>query len=839
MKKAPRMSHPAQNKLINFFFIGTLIFFLTSFASAQGVKNSYKILGISVEGNRSADARTIIVNCGLKIDDEIQIPGDQTINAIRQLWSLNIFSDVQIVIDKQIGDGVFLLIKVEEYNRVEKIIFRGNDDVSTSDLEKKVNLIRGQILKPQEVQRMKVIIQKLYDEEGLLNAEISPKYFIFYRADTSKNDVTVTWRNKNDFAEEYSDEYSLTEKANTNLIEKIKDRILLVFDIKENDQVKVREIKFVGNKAFDDDDLKSELKETTEKVWWKFWNSAKFDRVKFDEDKKLIQKFYQKSGYRDAEIIKDSIVYLNDKKDMHIYLYVHEGPQYKVRNITWEGNTIYTSDFLTERLGFVKGEIFDYDKFNQNLRQNERQNDISSLYLDNGYLTFRLNPIETKVGEDSLDILIQLVEKNQFRVGKVDIGGNDKTKDKVIRRELYTVPGDYFNRAYMIRSLQQLANLQYFNVEKLYVEGVDYQLENDSTVSVAFKVEERSSDYLNASVGYSGSFGFSGAVGVTLTNFSIAEPFSLGGGQILSFNWQFGVGNIYRTFSLGFTEPWLYDTPTLIGFDFFDTRQQYIYDLRQSGASVRLGRRLKWPDDYFYIQGMFRYQNNNVINGADFYREGKTQQFTLGATISRRNVDNPIFPSAGSSLVLDGEISGGPFLPGDVDYYKISFKAEWYKRLFNSSKLALYTVADIGYLEEIKYGTPIQPFEYFYMGGNGLIIATTPLRGYDDRSVGPKNVNAVVIGGRVSARYTAELRFAVTLDPMPLYLLAFAEAGNVFEDLNTASAFNLRRSAGVGARIMINPIGLIGFDLGYGFDRKAVDGKDPSWVFHFQFGKGF
>ncbi|MDP3831343.1 MAG: POTRA domain-containing protein, partial [Ignavibacteriaceae bacterium] len=390
MIKAPRMSHPAQNKLINFFFIGTLIFFLTSFASAQGVKNSYKILGISVEGNRSADARTIIVNCGLKIDDEIQIPGDQTINAIRQLWSLNIFSDVQIVIDKQIGDGVFLLIKVEEYNRVEKIIFRGNDDVSTSDLEKKVNLIRGQILKPQEVQRMKVIIQKMYDEEGLLNAEISPKYFIFYKADTSKNDVTVTWRNKSDFAEEYSDEYSLTEKANTNLIEKIKDRILLVFDIKENDQVKVREIKFVGNKAFDDDDLKSELKETTEKVWWKFWNSAKFDRVKFDEDKKLIQKFYQKSGYRDAEIIKDSIVYLNDKKDMHIYLYVHEGPQYKVRNITWEGNTIYTSEFLTERLGFVKGEVFDYDKFNQNLRQNERQNDISSLYLDNGYLTFRL-----------------------------------------------------------------------------------------------------------------------------------------------------------------------------------------------------------------------------------------------------------------------------------------------------------------------------------------------------------------------------------------------------------------------------------------------------------------
>lgn len=833
------MSYPVQKKLHNIVLVFILALFVSASAFPQGAKNSFKILGISVEGNRSADPRTIIINSGLKIGDEIQMPGDQTINAIRQLWSLNIFSDIQIVIDKEVGDGVFLLIKVEEYYRLEKIEFVGNDEISTSDLEKKVNLIRGQILKPQEVQRMKTTMQKMYDEEGLLNAEISPKYYAFYKADTAKSYVNVTWRNQNDFTDEFVNEYSLDDKSNSKLVEKIKDRILLKFDIIENDQVKIREIKFLGNHAFDNDELKGEFKETEEKVWWKFWSSAKFDRAKFDEDKKFVQNFYRKSGYRDAEIIRDSIAYLNDRKDMHIYLFVYEGPQYKVRNITWEGNTIYPSIFLSEKLGFQKGDIYDYEKFNQNLRQNERQNDISSLYLDNGYLTFRLNPLETKIGEDSIDIHIQLIEKNQFRIGKVDISGNDKTKDKVIRRELYTIPGAYFNRAYMIRSLQQLANLQFFNVEKLYTEGVDYQLENDSTVSVAFRVEERSSDYLNASVGYSGSFGFSGAMGITLTNFSITEPFSLGGGQILSFNWQFGVGNIYRTFSLGFTEPWLYDTPTLIGFDFFDTRQQYIYDLRQSGGSVRLGRRLKWPDDYFYVQGLLRYQSNNVINGANFYREGKTQQFTLGATISRRNVDNPIFPSVGSSLMLDGEISGGPFLPGDVDYYKISFKAEWYKRLFNTSKLVLYTVADIAYLEELKYATPIQPFEYFYMGGNGLVIATTPLRGYDDRSVGPRNVNGDVIGGRVAARYTAELRFAVTLDPMPLYLLAFAEAGNVFEDLSAASAFNLRRSAGIGARIMINPIGLIGFDLGYGFDRMAVDGNKPSWVFHFQFGKGF
>lgn len=827
--------------LNKFSFIFSLLFVVifSSMILGQQKTESYKILGITVEGNKSADARTIIANSGLKVGNEIQIPGDQSINAIRQLWALNIFSDVQILIDKRVGDGVFLLIRVDEYPRIEKTVFRGNDEISLSDLESKVNLIRGQILKPQEVERIKQRLLKQYYEEGLLNANITAKYFTYFTADTTKSEIIVTWRNTKDLSEEYQVEYDKSDASFSNLIDKIKDRILLIFDIEEGDVTKVRSIHFVGNDYFSNSDLISEMDETSIARWWKFWSSGKFKKDKYEEDKKLIKKFYQKNGFRDADIIGDSLVYYNDKKDLAIYLFVYEGPQYKIRNIEFEGNTIYSDDLLAERLGFKKGDIYNYELFNQNLRGNERQNDIAALYLDNGYLTFNLITEETRVGEDSIDVLIQISEKNQFRIGKVEILGNDKTKDKVIRRELYTVPGDFFNRAYLFRSLQQLANLQFFNVEKLYTEGVDYQLANDSTVDVAFKVEEKSSDYLNASIGYSGSFGFSGAIGITLTNFSIAEPFSLGGGQVLSFNWQFGVGNFYRTFSLGFTEPWLYDTPTLVGFDFFDTRQQYIYDLRQYGGSLRVGRRLKWPDDYFYVQGFFRYQNNNVINGGGYYAVGKTQQFTIGATISRRNIDNPIFPSTGSTLTLDGEISGGPFLPGDVDYYKINLKTEWYRRLFGQNKLVLYNVADVGYIEEIVAGTQIQPFEFFYMGGSGLVIATTPLRGYDDRTVGPINRFGDVIGGRVSIRYTSELRFAVALEPIPLYILAFAEAGNVFENINTAEVFNLRRSAGFGARILINPIGLIGFDLGYGFDRKKVDGVDPKWMFHFQFGRGF
>jgi len=833
------MLQTSPKKSLRYFF---LFFLFPLLMYAQTTRTSLKILGISVQGNKSADASTIIASSGLKVGDEIQIPGDQTMNAIKQLWSLNIFSNVEILIDKQIADGVFLVIKVKEYSRFEKLVLIGNDEESTSDIEAKISLIRGQILKPQEEARIKQSIMALYEKDGYLNAEVNMEHYVYYTADTTKDAIEVIWRNEKNLAEEQTVKYDINDQSYINLIDKIKDRILLVIKIKENEKVIVRKIDFVGNKDFSSSDLRGAMDDTKEAVWWKFWEGNKFDPKKFESDKKLIVDFYQKNGYRDAQILSDSLIYYNHKKDLQIIIHVYEGPQYRIRNITWEGNTIFPEKLLNERLDFKKGDVFDYQKFEQNLKGNKDQSDISSLYLDSGYLTFNLQTTENKVPGDSIDVTIRLDEKNQFKIGKVSIAGNDKTKDNVIRRELFTIPGDFFNKGLLLRSIQQLANLKYFDTEKLYgADGIGTSFQNDSTVNVVFNVAEKSSDYLNASVGYSGSFGFSGSIGVTLSNFALDHPFTLGGGQILSFNWQFGVGNYYRTFSLGFTEPWLLDTPTLLGFEVFDTRQQYIYDLSQTGATVRTGRRLKWPDDYFNVQGMFRYQYNNVINGQGTYVEGITHQYTLGATISRKDIDNPIFPSRGSSVILDGELSGGPFLPGDVNYYKVTFTAEWYKNLFNTNRIVLYSVADMGYLHELDNATKlkINPFDKFYMGGNGLVIATTPLRGYDDRSIGPQDASGNVIGGRVMTRFTTELRFAVTLEPVPLYLLAFAEAGNVFNDILSTDLYNLRRSAGVGARILINPIGLIGFDLGYGFDRKAVNGQNPAWLFHFQFGKGF
>ena len=823
--------------MLKYFIL--ILLLVNSNLFSQFNRANYNVLGISVEGNTTADANTIIANSGLREGKEIEIPGDATNNAIKRLWALGIFQDVQIVIDKKVSNGIFLVIKVDELPRMEKTIIRGNDELDEDDITNEISFVSGQTLKPQEISKILLKIDALYEDEGFLNVKMDPIKFEFAKSDTVDDEIIVTWQNEKNEDDTEETIYDYYPELRSNIIKRIQNRVLLVLDIDEGEEVVVRSINFNGNSAFDDDDLRSELDETAENAWWRFWSSANFKKETFETDKGLLKTFYHQNGYRDFEVLSDSILLSEDKKWMDITLVVHEGPQYKLRNVNWIGNTVYPSNLLTERLGFEKGDIYNYEMFSQNLYGNQTQTDVASLFLDNGYLTFRQEAKEEKIGEDSIDVTIKVTENNQFKIGKVEITGNDRTKDKVIRRELYTVPGDYFRRSNIFSSIQQLANLNYFNVEHLYQKGVDYRPANDSLVNLIYNVEEKSSDFINASVGYSGSWGFSGSIGVTLTNFSITEPFQLGGGQIINFNWQFGVGNFYRTFTLGFTEPWFMDTPTSLGFDLFDTRQQYIYDLQQSGITLRAGRRLRWPDDRFYLQGLFRFQYNDVIDGRGYYAEGISRQFTLGLTLSRNDIDNPIFPSTGSKINISGELSGGPVLPGDVDYYKVEIKTDWYRRLFNSNRLTFYTGLDLGYIHELVEGTTIQPFEFFYMGGNGLVIATTPLRGYADRSVGPQSSDGLTIGGRVKAKYVAELRAALALEPMPIYFLMFAEAGNTFEDLPSADLFDLKKSAGVGARILINPIGLIGFDYGYGFDRQSVDGQDPKWEFHFQFGRGF
>jgi outer membrane protein insertion porin family len=768
-------------------------------AQNQPPQEVYKILGITVEGNSLADPAAIIANSGLKVGDEIATPGDQVGNAVKKLWSLRLFEDVQVSIDRTMGNGVFLLIKVKEYPRFENMEITGNDELSTDDIKKVLPLVRGQVLAPADLKKMEREIKKLYIKDGYLLAKV----------DVTTAPVDTADRRRN---------------------------VEVLID--EGNKVSIESITFDGDAAFDDGDLRGAMDETSESTWWKFWSSAKFDAKKYEEDKGKIVQFYRKHGYRDAQILGDSLWYSQDKEDMFIHIRVNEGAQYKIRSVTWQGNTVYPDAILNDRLNILPGEVYNAEKFEQNLRGNEDQTDVASLYLDNGYLRFNLEPKETRIGTDSIDIQISVYEMNQFKLAHVNIKGNTKTQEKVIRRELYTRPGDYFSRAAIVRSIRQLSQLNYFNPEKI---KPDYVLVDEKTVDLTYEVEEKSSDNINASVGYSGAFGVTGALGFTINNFSISEPLSGGAGQILNFEWMFGEGSRYRTFTLGFTEPWLFDTATLLGVTLFDTRQIYTFDYERTGGSVRIGRRFRWPDDYFRGDWIIDGQVNEVRDGAGIYREGRSTQVSLTQVISRNSIDNPIFPTTGSNVSLSIQMSGGPLLPGNLDFHKWLLSGEWYLPLFNSGKLALYLNSTYGYIAQFYQDSYIQPVDLFFMGGTGLgYISTTPLRGYEDQSVGPRNANGEIVGGRAMARQTLELRFAVSINPIPIYLLAFAEGGNVFESFSRADFFDLKRSAGLGARIQINPIGMIGFDYGYGFDDVFPrDGKADGWKFHFVFGRGF
>ncbi len=773
-------------------------------AQAQNAEKAQplKILGISVEGNKLTDAAAIIRYSGLKIGGEFTPGGDEIRQAIKQLWSLGIFSNIEVLIDNQIGDGAFLLIKVQEYPRLNDIVIKGNDELSEKDIKDQINLVKGQIVNPQDLSTLAYNIKKKYEDKGYLLAQINP--VLEPVADTAGAPVN------------------------------------LVVNIDEGKEVEIKSITFSGNKEFSSSDLRGAMDDTHEKVWWMFWRSAKFDPKKYEEDKRKIIDFYRKHGYIDASILSDSIWYSPNKEDMYIHINVYEGKKYYIRHIVWEGNTKYPASVLNERLGLKEGEVYNKEKFDENLRGNKDQTDVASLYLDTGYLTFNAEPEEIRIPPDSIDLRIRVFERNQFHIGEVLINGNTKTEDKVIRRELFTVPGDYFSRSMIIRSVRQLSQMNYFNPEKI---KPDYYIVNDSTVNVTYDVQEKSSDTFNMSVGYSQLFGFTGSIGISFNNFDIKHPLQGGAGQALSFNWQFGVSTYYRTFQLGFSEPWFMDTPTSLGVNIFDTRQVYVYDLRMTGASLSVGRRFRWPDDYFRGDWIFTAQSNNVANGGGYYQNGIYDEFSITQVLSRNSTDSPIFPTVGSNVSLSDEIAGPPILPGITNFQKHVFSANWYTPLFGTNRIVLYSGTTFGVIGSITNHSYISPVEMFFMGGTGLgYIATTPLRGYADRMVGPKSPdtqNGTPIGGKVMFKQTLELRFSLTQDPIPLYLLLFAEGGNVYQDWNHTNIFQLDRSAGVGARVLINPIGLIGFDYGYGFDPIAPNAPPSGWQFQFQFGKSF
>ncbi|OGU60316.1 MAG: outer membrane protein assembly factor BamA [Ignavibacteria bacterium GWF2_33_9] len=784
-------------KYFRFFIVFAIIsLFYAQIASAQRMQEEAKnmiIAGISVEGNSFVSSETIISLSGLRVGDVLSSVNETKIqSAIINLWKRKQFHKVDIIVDKISDAGIFILIKVEEFPRLNQIIIEGNDELSEKDIKEAANKNKGEVLSNYDTSLINREILKKYSEEGLLFAKIEP--VIRY-----------------------------TE---------LKNYVDLHLFIDEGNKFKVNSIIVEGNDKIDDDDLVDSFEETKTKHWWEIWKSVKFDKAKYEDDKKLLTEYYRNQGFLDAEILKDTVIYSPDNGKVDIVLTVNEGNQYFIRNINFEGNSVYSDDILKRRLDVLQGDIYDAGKIASNLEANQDQTDAASLYMDNGYLQARLIPQEKRISKDSIDLTVMVYEGIRFRNGKIIIVGNTKTKDKVIRRELYTRPGEYFDRSAIIRSIRALGMMNYFNAEKLKPDVTASEIDNTS-VDITYNVEEHSTDTFNASIGFAGTFGLTGSIGFSFNNFSLLEPFSGGGGQIFSFNWEFGSFSRYQTFSIGFTEPWLNDEPTTIGFNLFDTRYSYYFDMRRTGATVNIGRRFKWPDDYWRGDWSLRWMYNDVGEGSSSYFIPGTE-ITLSQRFSRISTNNQFFPSVGSKFGFNNDFAMGSLGIGTTDYLKTEINYDAFTPLLSFDgidRLVFMVSSKWGYVSGFKSDSTIPPIERYYLGGNGLSgWGVTPLRGYEDRSIGNDN------GDFVLSRYTAELRFAISLEPMPIYVYAFAEAGNVWSSFAKTDPFDLKRSAGAGVHLFINPIGMLGFSYGYGFDNPKGSTSPSGWKFLFHLG---
>lgn len=757
--------------------------FLTTLVHAQAQK--IVINAITVEGNKSADASSIRLNSGLA--SGMEITGEDIQQAIKNLWALRIFSDIQIYVTNQSIDGIDILIKVQEYPRLNLVNISGYDELSKDEIEDELDTYRGMVVTPFKMSQMKQRILKKYFDEGFLLAELT--------IDTS---------------------YVADQKVDLNI------------NITEGAEVQVEKITFHNNKAFDDDDLKDAMEEIQEDRWWR---SADFDPKKFEEDKNLVVQYYKENGYRDAEVLRDSLHYSDDKQDLYIDIWVYEGNKYYFGDIKFDGNEIFTDEELAFTLDIQRGDVYDQKKYDEGIRDR-----LQKLYYNQGYLFASIVPQEIPVENDTLNINFSITEGNVVRIKEVQITGNTKTHEKVIRREFKLHPGDKFNSAKLERSIRDLMILNYFsNITP------DVRLIPDDSkhVNLKVEVEEKSTDMANMSAGYSQRDGLIGSIGLTFNNFSMAHPFSGGDGQRLAIDWQFG--RIYRSFSISFTEPWLFDTPTLGGFSLFDTRTgggYYPWTRNDRGASVRLGRRFRWPDNYFRGDWIFRAAETRISNISDsqllsIYREGRTTQFSLTQIISRDSRNNPEFPTKGTAHSLTTELSGGPF-GGQQHFFKTIFSSEWFIPL--PANLVLYAQNKYGLIKELKDDTSILFGEYFYLGGSGLGFAEG-LRGYDDGQVGPLTSSGQPIGGKSMVKSTLELRFPIAPNPT-IFGLLFAEGGNAWSTIGETNPFELRRSLGAGIRLFMPLVGIIGIDFGYGFDYyDKLGNREGRWKVHFQFGR--
>ncbi len=763
---------------------------------------TYRLAGVTVEGNTFVSDETIIAIAALYPGKELIFPLDGNDlsyrNAIKNLWKRKEFSNIEILVDRVIGDEIYILIRVTEWDRIGEIKISNNKKIDEEDIKEAIGKNKGDIVSNYDLYIGEKNITNLYLEDG-------------YSIDTI--DIHLK-----------SQDSSMYDP--------------LIVYVEEGPKLKVKKITFVGNVNIESEELEKAIDENDTKKWWEIWKSSKFMKNSLEADRALIEEYCHQEGYVDATVDYPEIIINREKKSVELVFNMFEGERQYIRNLEFEGNTVFNEVTLLTRLDFEKGEPYDIKRFEANLYGNEKQEDALALYHNNGYLRANFIPEETRIGKDSVDISIQVREYDRYKFNRVGVKGNERTRDKVIRRDLFTVPGEYYNRAGVIRSIRQLSVMNYFNPEKLTPE-IEPAVADATTVDIKYTVEERSTDTINASVGFAGSYGLLLQAGLTFNNFSIKEPFRAGGGQILNLSVQYGQQNSYNSFSIGFTEPWLFDRPITLGFVAFSRYQNYsTIDLRSTGITANFGKRFHWPDDYWRGDWSTRFQlNDNMLDDNYFsyyYRNGKYTEFTIDQRLSRTSQNHMFFPTAGSRLEWRTAFAMGAVGVGETDYLKNELNFNMYNPLWQyegQERLVFASLAKIGYVTGLKSDTTMNQIELYRMGGNGLSgFGTIPLRGYPDNGIGSE------YGNKLMARYTAELRFALSLDPMPIYFYGFAEAGNAWLDLDVADPFDLKKSAGIGIQLMIQAIGNIGFSYGYGFDPAYGETNPAGWKFLFHLG---
>jgi outer membrane protein insertion porin family len=765
-----------------FILLITLVILGILCESPVHAQGRVRILGISVAGNETTDAGLIRAHSGLSVGQDVT--GDDVQTAIHQLWKQSLFSDVQIVEDKETTEGVFITIRVKEYPRLERIDVKGNKKLKGDDLTTLLQLTKGQVIAPRDVVRLKGRLKKKYSEMGYLLAEIDINTFQSQTSGRQIVDVTV----------------------------------------KEGRKVKIRTITFEGNAAFSDKKLRGKMKDTRRKT---LFRSGEYKREALDSDKNLLTEFYRSKGYRNMEIRYDSVSYSNDRRWIHIKIGMSEGPLFHYGQFTWSGNKLFTTEDLAVKLRVAPGDLYDNAKFAQSLA------DIGTKYYEKGYIYAGVTPTEKVRAGDTVDVHLEVVEGSEFKVNRVFVAGNTKTKEKVIRRELVLFPGETFDVTKLQRSIREVTILNYFEKAEPNVIPI-----NDNQVDLYMTVKEKSTDQANVSAGYSQRDGFIGQVGFQMNNL-------MGNGQQFSLDWNFG--KIYRAFSISFTEPWFRNTRTLVGASFTDTHRggdYYGFDEDIIGGKLRVGRRLKWPDDYFRLDYIYRLDRTKYSNFTDSFRASNPRDLqenvprissSLTQVFTRDSRNSAEFPSSGSVNTLQTELTGGP-LGGNDQFVKANLSTQWYVPLVG--QLVLATNTEAGALDGLTRNQQDIPyFDYFFMGGAGLSLGTA-LRGYEERDVGPQS-GGYADGGKTLFKQSFELRYPIVTNPT-IFLLTFAEAGNVWRNLDETDVTDLRRSVGVGVRLFMPFIGMIGLDYGLGLDYTDSRGlRTQKWVPHFQFGRGF